>query len=267
MSTLRLGWRWAALRNGFLDATAYRVEFLIEVLGQAVVPVITQLVLWYAVFKLGGATEMAGLSYSDLILYTLTSILFSQIRGGDHDFELAEMIRTGTLSNYLLRPAGAVEFVYIRGSAPKLFLAGVCLVVGMIVGAIFGGIHPERMPAAMLMAFIGNIIHYQISAAIASIAFYWEEAYSVLMVKNLFVSLLSGELIHLGIFPEKWKWVWESFPFYLYVFGPVQYALGKWTHVEFFRALALSLVWLAVGWALVRISWGIGTRRYLSLGG
>ena len=132
-----LGWRWAALMNGLKDATAYRIEFLIEVLGQAIVPVITQLVLWYGIFKLGGATQIGGLGYSDLVHYTLASILFSQIRGGDLDFELAEMIRTGALSNYLLRPAGPAEFVYIRGVAPKLFLASITLAIGMVVGLFF----------------------------------------------------------------------------------------------------------------------------------
>ena len=40
------------------------------------------------------------------------------------------MIRSGQLSNYLVRPVGVVEFVYIRGVAPKLFIAGLCLTIG-----------------------------------------------------------------------------------------------------------------------------------------
>src|SRR3954453_9669064 len=97
---IRLQWRLAALKNGLQDATAYRIEFLFEILGAALVPAAIQWVLWYAVFVTGGATEIAGMNYQDLIHYTLTSLLFTQIRGGDHDFELSEMIRSGQLSNY-----------------------------------------------------------------------------------------------------------------------------------------------------------------------
>jgi ABC-2 type transport system permease protein len=261
-----LGWRVAALKNGFQDATAYRLEFLFEVLGAAVVPAAIQLILWYALFKVGGATQIAGMTYEDAKNYTLISVLFTQIRGGDHDFELAEMIRSGQLSNYLLRPVGVVEFVYIRGVAPKLFLAALLTGVGMIV-AKFIGLDPARVPAAMLLALIGNIIHYQIGAAIATASFYWEEAYSVLMVKNMIVTLLSGELIPLNLFPKSMQWIWESTPFYLYVFGPTQYALGKWSHQELLIQIGISFVWMLVGWALIRISWGLGIRRYLSLGG
>ncbi len=100
-------WRLAALKNGFQDAIAYRIEFLFEILGAAFVPAAIQWVLWYALFRIGGAERVAGMTYGDMVQYTLTSLLFTQIRGGDNDFELAETARTGQLSNYLLRPVAA----------------------------------------------------------------------------------------------------------------------------------------------------------------
>jgi len=263
---LKLQWRLAALKNGFQDATAYRLEFLFEILGSAFVPAAIHWVLWYALFKVGGATEIAGMSYQDMVHYTLVSLLFTQVRGGDHDFELQEMIRSGQLSNYLLRPVGVVEFVYIRGVAPRLFIAGFCLVMGMILGMMIG-LSPVRMVGAMLLALIGNIIHYQIGAVLATTAFLWEEAYSMLMVKNMIVNLLSGELIPLNLFPESMQWIWKSTPFYLYVFGPTQYALGHWSDAEYFRQLGIAGLWMFGAWAMIRLSWGLGMKRYLSLGG
>jgi ABC-2 type transport system permease protein len=266
MSWGTLQWRLAALKNGFQDATAYRIEFFLEILGSALVPATIQLVLWYAIFKIGGNTEISGLTYNELIQYTMASVLFSQIRGGDHDFELQEMIRSGQLSNYLLRPVSVVEFVYIRGVAPRLLVAGISLGAGILIGPYFG-VAPERMIGATLMALIGNIIHYQIGSVLATTAFFWEEAYSVLMIKNMIVGLLSGEMLHLGLFPESMQWIWKATPFYLYVFGPTEYALGKWTHQEFLGHLAIGFAWMAVGWAAIRLSWGLTIRRYLSLGG
>jgi ABC-2 type transport system permease protein len=262
----RIEWRWAALKNGFQDATAYRWEFALEVLGAAAVPAAIQLVLWHAMYQLGGASSIQGQTYDDMIAYTLVSLLFTQVRGGDHDFELQEMIRSGGLSNYLLRPVSVVEFVYLRGVAPKLFIAGAGLILGIAVGA-FLGLNPLRLVGAMLLALVGNIIHFQIGAALSTTAFLWEEAYAVLMVKNLLVSLLSGELLPLTLFPSQWDWVWRSTPFYLYVFGPTQFALGKWSTTEYFTHLGIGFVWIFVGWALIRATWGVGIRRYSSLGG
>lgn len=259
-------WRIAALKNGFKDATAYQIEFLFEVLGSAFVPAAIQSVLWYAMFKIGGASEIAGMNYNDMVQYTLASLLFTQIRGGDHDFELQEMIRSGQLSNYLLRPVGVVEFVYIRGVAPKILIAAICLVLGLIIGPFFG-LSPIRLLGAMLMALLGNIIHYQIGAALSTTAFLWEEAYAFLMVKNMLVSLLSGELIPLNLFPASMQWIWKSTPFYLYVFGPVQYSLGHWTHTQYLQQMLIGFAWSIGAWGLIRITWGIGMSRYLSLGG
>jgi ABC-2 type transport system permease protein len=263
---VRLEWRLATLKNGVQDAMAYRIEFLFEILGSAFVPAAIQGILWYGLFKMGGATEIAGMTYSDMIHYTLISVLFSQVRGGDHDFELQEMIRTGQLSNYLLRPAGVVEFIYIRGVAPRLFIAFLCVLAGMAIGLKLG-FSPLRMIGSMLLALMGNLIHYQMGAALATTAFLWEEAYSVLMVKNMVVSFLSGELIPLNLFPVSMQWVWRSTPFYLYVYGPTQYALGHWSHTEFFFHLGVGCMWILAFWLVIRVTWTLGIKRYLSLGG
>ena len=119
----------------------------------------------------------------------------------------------------------------------------------------------------MLLAIAGNVIHYQIGSVLATTAFVWEEAYSVLMVKNMLVQLLSGELIPLNLFPESSQWIWKSTPFYLYVFGPTQYALGHWSHAEFVYGLMTAMAWMIGMAVLIRLSWGWGIRRYLSLGG
>jgi ABC-2 type transport system permease protein len=263
---VKFQWRVAALKNGFQDATAYRIEFLFEVLGSAFVPAAIQMVLWYAMFQVGGAQKVAGMSYVEMVHYTLMSILFTQIRGGDNDFELQEMIRTGQLSNYLVRPVGVVEFVYLRGVAPKLVIAGLCLFLGVLLG-FWLHFDPVRMVGSMFMALLGNIIHYQISSSLATTAFLWEEAYSVLMVKNMLVNFLSGELFPLSLFPQHLSWIWKSLPFYLYVYAPTQYALGKTSHEQFLHDMLFAGLWLVFGWFLVRATWGLGIKRYLSLGG
>jgi ABC-2 type transport system permease protein len=210
---------------------------------------------------------VGGLTYHQMLAYTFTSILFSQIRGGDHDFELMEMIRSGGLSNYLLRPTGVVEFVYIRGLAPKLFITAVCLAIGIAISFFTDVVSAPRMIAAMGLAMLGNIIAYQIGAIIATLAFYWEEAYSMLMVKNMIVQILCGELIPLSLFPASMTWIWKSTPFYLYVYGPTQYALGRWTQAEFLDAVGIGCLWVIGLSVLTSLSWKLSIKRYLSLGG
>jgi ABC-type uncharacterized transport system permease subunit len=202
-----------------------------------------------------------------MLAYTFTSILFTQIRGGNHDFELAEMVRSGGLSNYLLRPTGVVEFVYIRGLAPKLFIAGLCLSIGIVASFFTDAVSAPRMIAAMGLALLGNVIAYQFGAIIATLAFYWEEAYSMLMVKNMVVQILCGELIPLSLFPPNLTWVWKSTPFYLYVYGPVQFALGRWSTAEFTNSIGIACLWILGLWGLTNLSWRLSIKRYLSLGG
>ena len=87
------------------------------------------------------------------------------------------------------------------------------------------------------------------------------------MVKNMLVSLLSGELLPLNLFPQKMQWLWKSTPFYLYVFGPVEFVLGRWTPLMFAHQCLIGCAWMVFGWAFIKVTWGLGMKRYLSLGG
>jgi ABC-2 type transport system permease protein len=261
-----LQWRFAALRNGFQDATAYRMEFLLEVVGYAIVPAATQWILWYSLFVTGNNTSIAGRSYSEVLQYTFVSMLFSQIRGGNHDFELAEMIRDGSLSQYLLKPVGVLEFVYIRGVAPKLLITGIGTLIGIGV-SLYLQLPLIYIPIAILIAIMGNIIHYQIGAIIAASAFAWEEAYSLLMVKNVIVGLLCGELIPLYLFPESYSWLWKYTPFYLYVYEPTQIFLGKASWTEINQSVIIGMLWIVSLSFLTKKAWNKGIHQYQSLGG
>ncbi len=259
-------WKWAAIKNGMKNAVAYRGEFLIDLFSSAFVPAAIQFILWQAIFHNTGITTFAGMSYSELLGYTWTSILFTQIRGGDYDFSLIEMIRTGSLNNYLIRPVGIVEFTYFQGFGEKAPTLIFCMALGLIA-TIFSSITLPHLFMAMSLAFVGSIIHYFFGACLSVVAFYWENAFAVLMVKNMAVSLLSGELIPLSIIPLRYSWVWHSTPFYLYVFGPTQLALGKWNQAMWAQQMMIALAWLVFFWGLSRILWAHCIRRYQGIGG
>jgi ABC-2 type transport system permease protein len=262
----RLEWRWATVKNGMKDTLAYRGDFIIGMLSSAFVPVAIQLMMWNAIFKNNGGGTFGGMSHSELLAYTWTSLLFTQIRGGDYDFELIEMIRTGTLSNFMLRPVGVVEFTFYQGFGQKLLTAGFCLFLGM-VATFFTPMSMTNLILAIMLAIVGNVIHYIFGAALAAVAFYWENAFAVLMVKNMVVSLLCGEVIPLTIVPDQWAWIWKSLPFYLYVFGPSQIALGKWDHLRWAQEMGIGIGWILGFWLMLKLTWGYSMKRYQGIGG
>ena len=259
-------WRLAAIKNGMKDALAYRWDFLIDFFGQALVPVGIQLILWHSIFQQNGNSSFGGMTYSELLAYTWTSVLFSQVRGGNYDFALIEMIRTGSLSQSLLRPVGPVEFVFWRGFGEKMFTAGFCFLLGLIA-SYFADRSITNLILAMTLAVLGNVIHYLFGAILATVAFYWENAFAILLVKNMVVSLLSGELLPLNIFPEKFSIIWQSMPFYLYVFGPTQIAMGKWSIADWSHHMMIGFAWCFAFAILVKITWKSAIYRYQGIGG
>lgn len=259
-------WRLATIRNGLRDALAYRGEFLLDLFSSVIVTAGLQITIWYSAFKVGGVSSMGGLSYEELMAYTGVSVLFSQIRGGNYDFTLDEMITTGNLSQYLLRPVGAVEFVYLRSLGEKFATTALCVFVGLIACAVTS-LQVDRFLLGMALALMGNIIHYQIGAMVCVLSFYWEQAFAALMAKNMMVSFFSGELLPLSLFPASWEPYWKLMPFYLYVFGPSQIALGHWVGFEISKQFGIAALWIIALNFLIRWSWGFAIKRYQGIGG
>jgi len=263
---LALNWRIATIRNGMKEALAYRGEFLLDLFGSAIVPVGIQLMLWTAILRGNPGSTFAGMSYADLLAYTWTSLLFSQIRGGDLDFSIIEMIRTGTLSNYLLRPVGVLEFVYFKGLGEKLLTTLFCFALGSIA-TLFTSLTLPHLMMAIALALLGNIIAYLFGCILATVAFYWENAFAALMVKNMVVSLFCGELIPLTIVPERYALIWKCTPFYLFVFGPTQVALGKWDSSIWLREMGIATLWIAALFITLHLIWKHSVHRYQGIGG
>ncbi len=261
-----LGWRLSTLRNGIQDSLAYRWDFFLRLFGSALVPAIVQFTLWYSAFKLGSAETLGGNTYAELVAYTATSMLFSQLRTGDQDFTIDDMIRTGTFSAALLRPVRPLEFIYLRSMGEKLSVMILASLIA-ITASIFTSMHFSHFLQGLGIAILGNIIHFQIGCAVVTLAFYWEQSYAAIMTKNIIVSLLSGEMIPLHFFPENLTWLWKGLPFYLYIYGPTQIALGRWTGGDVTHQLWIALAWIAGLGLLVRMLWSYSIRRYQALGG
>ncbi len=260
-----LEWRIATIQNGIKETLAYRGEFILGILSNALVPVAIQLMLWNAILKGDHSASFAGMNYPDLLAYTWTSLLFSQLRGGDLDFELIEMIRTGTLSNFLLRPVGPVEFIYFKGLGDKLLTLCLSLLLGLLATA-FTSMTVAHLMMGLILAMFGNVIAYLFGTILSTVAFYWENAFAILIVKNMVVSLFCGELIPLTVVPEKYSYIWKSAPFYLFVYGPSQVALGKWNETVWLQQCGIAILWIGVLATLNRLVWKLSIHRYQGIG-
>jgi len=259
-------WAFTSLKNGLLDAMAYRFEFLSRVFGEAITHMGVQWILWYGLFKIEGHTTIAGQTYDQMLAYTMGSLLFSQIRGGDPDYEVAEMIRSGSLSNYLVRPISPVGYVYFETLGAKLLVLIFSLALGLL-GALLQHLSISHLFLAIGLALLGNLIHFFLSVALSCVAFYWEEAYALLMVKNMAIQILCGELIPLFLFPEHILGFVMKLPFQLYVFAPTQIFLGRYSNQEILSCYLNGFLWLGLAYAIYVWAWSKGIKRYLALGG
>ncbi len=258
-----------SLLVGVKESIIYRFEFFNSVTVSLLVPVMIQLALWQSIFSDPQTTTIAGQTHPQFLQYTLVSVLFFQIRGGDHDFYLAELIRTGGLSQYLLRPIGFLRYFYCQAIGSKLIVLAVSLICALVASSFAEAFQSTSLVSILLgftLALLGNLIHYLLSCLLTVAAFYWEEATSLLMAKNLVTSVLCGELIPLTLFPKQTLSLLEYLPFHLYVYTPTQIANQTISHNQILQMFGLAVVWIAVLSALLNLAFNTGLKHYQSLG-
>ena len=113
----RAGTWWMILRICIQERLVYRGDFALGTL----MPILTQIFLWKAIFQARGTETIAGYTYDDMVAYyvlTYVSRAFSSMPGLATN--IAAQIRSGEIKKYLIQPVDLVGFLLLSRIAHKL---------------------------------------------------------------------------------------------------------------------------------------------------
>ena len=112
-----------------------------------------------------------------------------------------------------------------------------------------GGIGPDS--AANLILFFTSVLisiglMFWIEIMVGLVSFFTLSSYGLGYTKTALMSILSGGIVPLFLFPEGVARVLDYMPFAGMVSVPVQIYLGKYTATEAFSFLGLQIVWVTL---------------------
>jgi ABC-2 type transport system permease protein len=126
--------------------------------------------------------------------------------------------------------------------------------------------HLERLPIVLLMGICYVILLFALHFAVASMAFFFDNVYSLNTTKNMIIWMLTGELMPLDLLPSPLKeWV-IALPFSCGIYLPAAYLSGRiatGVFMQGFISLAIGGVFFGL---LARFVWQQGLRRYSGTG-
>jgi ABC-2 type transport system permease protein len=236
----------------------------------AVIPLcyfLVEAAFWTGLIEASGNELLGGFPARYYLGYFLYTIL--QLGSMNWRFERAMIaeINSGAVNALLLRPSSFFEYHMGQLLGQKLITALVMLpVISFIAWAWDLPFHAERLPMVFLMGICYVILLFSLHFAVASMAFFFDNVYSLNNSKNMIIWVLTGELMPLDLLPSPIReWV-IALPFSCGIYIPAAYLSGRIDTNAFMKGFISLAVGGVVFGLLARFVWKQGLRRYSGTG-
>ncbi|MFY7930314.1 MAG: ABC transporter permease [Oligoflexus sp.] len=258
MATVRISWS---------KHLAYKLNFVLLVIGPTLVFFFVKFSLWKAIFSLEGVTTLQGYDLRRMLNYQAWTLLVGLLAQGYNSMNLAEDIRLGRISAYLVYPFGFWPFQtasFLAFQGLQLLVSAVTLLLLVVGGLLSGWSWPALLEGFVFSLLVG-FFWYQISFLIGLAAFWLEETWVLRVMFVTIAQFLSGAMMPLEVFPVWLESIlqWSPFPYLTYV--PAKMFMGEYSGSFAVAALILGL-WLAVVSLGVNWVWRRGLRLYTAAG-
>ena len=250
---------------------AYRTDFWVNFVGLVLVELTCAYFLWQAVFEARGVTSLQGYTLeSFLFYYLLVAAVLGMLRGRDFGFAFRE-IYSGGFTRYILYPISVLRYYYIVscvelavGSVKLLLGIGVfCLVFGMPSGVAFG---PASFLAGLSACVVAGVLYFFITSCVEYAAFWIENVWTLLVLKQFVEIFLGGALIPLSFFPDTLQTVLSFTPFPYLISFPVNAFMGQLSLWEWCSSALITLAWALTFAHLARLILRRGSYVYSGVG-
>lgn len=261
----------AFVRNAFLKMLAYRARYYTGIFTY-VFFVAVYYFIWKAVYA-GNAAEglINGYSLSDMLTYISVGWVARSCYFSNIDDEMDDLVRTGQISIYLLRPVNFQAMMFAQAAGESVFRA---LFFSVPIAVTLWLLFPIELPAnlaAFSMFVLSTVLGFLVLAAlnflVGLLAFSFKSIDGIMRAKYNLTQLASGLLLPISFFPLWFQQILDLLPFKAIAFVPLQFYLSKIPAHEIGAVFASQFIWFAALSLLGCFFWSRAMARLTVQGG
>ena len=251
-----------------ITQTEYRVNFIVDALAQPVLMAFVEIILWHAIFRGSGMSQIAGFGLGSYISYVIWAGFFSRISANwMYEFRMIEEVNLGRINSVLLRPISFYEYYLSQFLGYKAVIVAVSLVIPISVVSVMG--YPffiERLPMVIFMLLAYLVFTYTMSFVVVCSAFFFNRVQSLTVTKNMTLWILGGELFPLDLVPQPYQQYLLNLPFSSGVFVPVGYLTGRLQMSDMIHGFMTIFIGIFVCGLISVILWRKAIQEYSGTG-
>lgn len=225
--------------------------------------------LWGIIFK--QKDSIAGFTFQGMLSYYIISSFLSQLDlSGKISEDMTNRIRGGTMSNFLVLPVNVRRYYIAMEAGMVSFYIGFDL-LAMFLWVILFRIHfaitnnLAFIGMAVMIEALGMYFIIQLNYYLGILTLKYEEISTFLMIKNNLMSLVTGSIIPLALFPEQVLKIMKLLPFYYVTYLPAMLLSGRCGE-DAISGVVILLAWILGFSVLIRRSFKKYRLKYDGVG-
>lgn len=262
----------AFVRQQLRALTLYRFEFFVKIL-YGLLAMYGARCLWTALYRQNPA--LLERTLPEMITYAMLAMALDMVfyPSGDNSVQsyMNEQVRRGSIDTDLLRPMDFQLQMLSRNSSYILCMLLVLVLPACTAGMLLMGM---RLPASPLHAAafavslaLAYLVLFSLNFLLGLLSMLVMNIKQIAWAYRGLVSLLSGALIPLWLFPARLRAALGALPFRCIYDVPLNVYTGALNGGALAGQLALQLAWAAALFALGRAAWHAVHRRMTVQGG
>jgi ABC-2 type transport system permease protein len=225
--------------------------------------------LWNKIFV--GKNTVMGFSFFGMMSYYIVSSFLSQLEMS-HGIseEINQRIRYGTFSKYMVVPLniegyfvameiGVVLFYFLFDFLAGVVWIGIFRIQFIFTNSLF------VIGCAIIMIIVGMIFMVQLNYYLGLLTLKYQGIGTFLMIKNNLVSLITGSIVPLVLFPDTIIQAMKLLPFYYITYLPSMLLVGYCAD-EALPGIAIISIWCIVLQVVIKYTWKKYVREYDGVG-
>lgn len=246
---------------------AYKSDVILQIIGPAIVFFLIKYQLWTSIYSFSEAEALKGYTLNSMIEYQAWVMLVGFLSQSYNSRNLAEDIRLGRITAYLVYP---FEFWKFHTASFVAFqLAQLCIVAITTIVLTAIGLLPTLTLTSFctgaVFSFLVGFLWFTIHYALGLLAFWLEETWMLRVTFIITAQFFSGAVIPLELFPDTLQSTLQWLPFPYMTFVPVKIFMNNYSG-DIASAFVVLLIWIVLLSFAGKLIWQKGLRLYTAAG-
>lgn len=249
-------------------ALVYRFEVIMYRVGE-IGETFVLILMWTAIY--GKQEFIKGFTLREMITYILIGNLFNALVRNFLKGVVADDIKEGRLSMFLLMPISYFKFIISRElgriSVSTFFsVISQLLVISFFLKLFIVNTDVFYLLLVLAMVILAFISELLLSYLVGLSAFWFDDVNGLYSTVDRVQKFFSGGYFPLNLLPIGFMRASFLMPFAYSFFVPAQLYLKKINLSDGFKGIAVQMVWIALLYAITQIVWKRGLKRYEGVG-